>query len=164
MNAEIVLWCLGGLLTAVCILIGTIYAIYRNVINKLENTNTELSKDLSTKSAEIKRLYDKFTNTESTSNRLWTNIEQTIASVTKEIEMRCHNDEELHKRIDEEIKDRQSKHDAFGQRVYTDLDKIKDRVADLSETVAGFSGIYVTRTEHREDEVRRTQTNLKRPS
>jgi len=49
--------------------------------------------------------------------------------------------------IEEERKDRMIKHDATTERIFREIHKVQDKTSDLSETVAGFGTIYVTRRE-----------------
>ena len=48
---------------------------------------------------------------------------------------------------DQERQERTSKHDATAQRMFDEVEKVKEKNSDLSETVAGFGTIYATRRE-----------------
>ena len=51
------------------------------------------------------------------------------------------------KKIEDEAKERIDKHTAFADRTFAEIDKVKDKTGDISETIAGFGSIYVTRNE-----------------
>lgn len=55
--------------------------------------------------------------------------------------------ETLTHKIEAEAKERADKHDAFGTRVFSEIDKVKEKTGDLGETIAGFGSIYLTRNE-----------------
>lgn len=52
-----------------------------------------------------------------------------------------------HARLDQEIKDRTTDHDALEKTIQETADDIRGKVHDLDVTVAGFGGTYVTRSE-----------------
>jgi hypothetical protein len=54
---------------------------------------------------------------------------------------------DLGNKLDGEIKLRMEKHEELAKRVFTDVGQVKEDLSDLSVTVSGFSGSYVTRSE-----------------
>ena len=62
--------------------------------------------------------------------------------------------DEMTKLLAEERKDRQEKHDIAMHRVFNEIDKVKDKQADLDVTSAGFGTVYVTRKEFHEQQRR----------
>jgi len=55
--------------------------------------------------------------------------------------------DEVTAKVDAERKERTDKHDAAMERVFGEIEKTKDKTADLEVTVAGFGSVYVTRAE-----------------
>ncbi len=54
---------------------------------------------------------------------------------------------EINIKLDTEIKSRMEKHEELAKRVFTEVGQVKEDLSDLSVTVSGFSGSYVTRSE-----------------
>lgn len=54
---------------------------------------------------------------------------------------------ELNKKLEEERKERTNKHDDSIKRVFDEIEKVKEKNSDLSETVAGIGSVYITRNE-----------------
>jgi hypothetical protein len=54
---------------------------------------------------------------------------------------------DLGNKLDGEIKLRMEKHEELAKRVFTDVGQVKEDLSDLSVTISGFSGSYVTRSE-----------------
>jgi 16S rRNA G527 N7-methylase RsmG len=57
----------------------------------------------------------------------------------------------LSAKIEEERKERTQKHDNGMARMVDKVDKCAEKIGDLSETVAGFGGTYITRVEYMAD-------------
>jgi hypothetical protein len=83
-------------------------------------------------------------------------IYNSIKSKIKENNDRCNalekgvndNVEKLYNRINEERKERTAKHDELAHHIGSDLEKTKEKVDDLTVTVAGIGSVYVTRNEY----------------
>lgn len=65
-----------------------------------------------------------------------------------ELQNTCNsNITRLQEKLDQERKERVDKHDELAKRIFTEMDKTKEKSSDLSETVAGMGAIYMTRNE-----------------
>ena len=65
-----------------------------------------------------------------------------------ELQNTCNsNITRLQEKLDQDRKERVDKHDELAKRIFTEMDKTKEKSSDLSETVAGMGAIYMTRNE-----------------
>lgn len=74
-------------------------------------------------------------------------IKEAADTVSKEREHCDKLINELNEKLEAERDSRVARHDASIERVFSEIDKVKDKVADLEVTVAGFGSIYATRAE-----------------
>jgi len=76
----------------------------------------------------------------------------TIWALTwKSIDRIRKNVEDLALKLDEERKERLSKHDLTVTRTFSEIEKNRDKIHDIEVTVASFGAIYVTREEARHE-------------
>ena len=68
-------------------------------------------------------------------------------SVQKQIKENHESTTKVHARVDDEIRERVTKHDEMGKRFFDELHQVSNSVHDLDVTVAGFGGTYATRSE-----------------
>lgn len=74
-------------------------------------------------------------------------INDAYDTIEREREQREVAVKEVSDKLDAEREARVTRHDASIERVFTEIDKVKDKVSDLEVTVAGFGSVYVTRAE-----------------
>lgn len=150
-DLDLAMWIGGGLLT---IIAGLSVVIYRSKTNILFKHNKEISDikdniDALRKEISLVRESSNIERSERLikcdgENKTSTALEQSISSLFIKVD-------DLNKRIDEESRRRQDKHDNLAQRVFGELDKTKEKVGDIDATCQGFGATFISRSEHQHD-------------
>jgi len=150
-DLDLAMWIGGGLLT---IIAGLFVIIYRSKTSVLSKHNKEIS-DLKDMIDNLKKeisIIRENSNIEKSKRlakcegeiKIITALEQNITNLSIKID-------DLNKRIDEESRRRQDKHDNLAQRVFTEIDKTKEKVGDIDATCQGFGATFISRSEHQHD-------------
>jgi gas vesicle protein len=117
------LWAVGSLIAVILSLVGAIYALVWSSIKSLKEKNDEIFKQFSD---------------------LLIQFSDLRVEIRKELSTRG---QDIYKKIDEERKEWASRHDSAMERVFERVDKTRERVEDLRETVSHIGSIYLTRRE-----------------